>query len=207
MPQATNVKSTHQHRRVAMTFRVVKKISLLGDSGVGKTSLIKKFVYDKFDDTYIETIGTKVSRKEVHCRTTSGDDALVLMMIWDIIGHKDPRVVPKSYYMGVSGVMVVCDITRKETFKELKFWIDRMHSVVGAKVPMVVLANKADLPDHEVTKAELDALTAETGAPWFLTSAKEGANVESAFRTIGMLVAPEEIDRSSAGVPAPQLQA
>ncbi len=181
--------------------RMVKKIALLGDVSVGKTSLIRRFVLDEFEDRYIETIGTKVSRREVSLTAPSGDPVEVNLIVWDIIGHKDPRRVPASYYKGVAGVIVVCDSTKFVTFTELDFWVGRMRSLAGATTPMVFLANKADLPNREVTEENLHGLAKTFSMPHLYTSARTGENVAEAFKVIAQLVAAPELRGAPASPP------
>jgi small GTP-binding protein len=156
---------------------------MLGDPGVGKTSLIKRFVYDEFDDEYLETIGTKITRKEVQIKK-SGQEAHVILMIWDIVGHKSPKAVPPSYYAGAEGVFIVCDTTRKETFEELDYWTDLL-SAMTDNVPLIFLANKSDLEEQQQIKPdEVREIASKKKSDYFLTSAKTGENVEKAFSRI-----------------------
>ena len=160
------------------------KICLVGDACVGKTSLIRRYVLDMFSDKYIATFGTKISKKKVQLKHEDRD-LKVTLMIWDIIGQKEFReLVKEAYFYGANGAIVVCDITRKETLEELKGWIKGLFDVTG-KIPLVFLGNKADMADKAAfTKAELDMFAAVYNAPAFLTSAKNGDNVEKAFETI-----------------------
>lgn len=170
-----------------MARRFIKKICMLGDPGVGKTSLIKRFVYDEFDDEYLETIGTKITRKEVFIKKGS-DEAQVVLMIWDIVGHKSPKAVPPSYYAGAEGVIVVCDITRKETYDELDYWVDLL-SAMTENVPIIFLGNKADLRDAlSVTDEEMKKLASSKDRIYFYTSAKSGLNVEEAFNAMAHMI-------------------
>jgi small GTP-binding protein len=177
----------------AMQRKIVKKICMLGDSGVGKTSLIKRFVFDVFDDQYIETIGTKITKKEVPIKDPStGEDINMVLMIWDILGHKSPKRVPSSYYVGVEGVMVVCDATRRETYQELDYWVNTL-VVMTQYVPIVFLANKGDLiNERQVGEKEMEELSAKFNAPYFFTSAKNGLNVEKCFVALAEALAPKE---------------
>lgn len=176
-----------------MERKIVKKVCMLGDSGVGKTSLIKRFVFDVFDDQYIETIGTKITKKESGIQDpTTGDPIKMVMMIWDILGHKSPKRVPSSYYVGVEGVFVVCDTTRGQTFEELDYWVNTL-VVMTQYVPIVFLANKVDLVnERQIGEKEMNELSAKFNAPYYFTSAKTGLNVEQAFTALAMLLAPRD---------------
>jgi Ras-related protein Rab-21 len=167
--------------------KMKKKICLLGDAEVGKTSLIRRYVYDSFDDKYISTLGAKVSRKEINLQFSKNVDKAipvnVILSIWDILGQKDEsaeRVRP-VYYGGAHGALVVCDITRKETFLNITEWIK---SIIGVtkKIPVAILGNKIDLyKEAEVFFEDLEKFSEENNYPVFLTSAKTNNNVEKAF--------------------------
>ncbi len=164
------------------------KICLVGEGAVGKTSLIKRFVYDMFSDKYIVTMGTKISkRNKIIKHPIKGTPTKVRMLIWDIMGQQDFRhTLQDAYFNGCDGVLAVCDITRIETMTQLDGWIKKVHSVAG-KVPIVFLANKCDLKGKE--QLDLDALMNLSfkfdQSHAFLTSAKTGENVELAFETLG----------------------
>ncbi len=113
------------------------KVVLLGDGAVGKTSLIQRFVEQKFEDKYIETIGVNVKKREI-------EDLDMTMMVWDIYGQKLSKSLHSSNYTGADGAIIVYDVTRKKTFENLDEWIEEVFSVTG-EIPIVVLGNKYDL--------------------------------------------------------------
>ena len=164
------------------------KICLVGEGAVGKTSLIKRFIYDMFSDKYIVTMGTKVSkRNKIITHPVEGTPTKVSMLIWDIMGQQEFRSkVPDAYFNGCDGALAVCDITRIETLSLLIEWIKLIYSVAG-EVPIVFLANKCDLKGKE--QLDLDTLMNLSlkfdRSHAFLTSAKTGENVELAFETLG----------------------
>jgi len=158
--------------------KYIIKLCLLGDGAVGKTSLVRRFVFDVFDDKYIKSFGTKVSKKSLKV-----GDATVDLMIWDILGQKSNEALHAAYYRGAAGALAVCDYTRPETMKSLKSWLGSIRSVAG-NIPIIILGNKADLP-KDLTAAELKAFGASVGCEVIETSAKTGLNVEHAFAEIG----------------------
>lgn len=169
-----------------MAKEINKKVILLGDGAVGKTSLVRKYVEDQFDDEYIFTIGTKVSRKEVTVGT-GDDEVTVNMVIWDILGQTDYHRTQAEAFKGAAGVLLVSDITRTKTLKSLvDYWIPEFKKVAG-KVPVIFLANKADLTDkYQYNEAEFKEFAQKcvgsNDTPIaYLTSAKTGDNVEKAF--------------------------
>ncbi len=150
----------------------IRKIVMLGNPAVGKTSLVRKYVDNMFDDKYLSTIGAKPVNKKLKI----GDDTVVLM-IWDLAGQT--FALHPAYYSGAKGALLVCDMTRKETADSLEEWKSTLFSKAG-EVPVIVLGNKSDLPNHEFGPADLEAKGFDT----LSTSAKTGDNVEKAFTTL-----------------------
>ncbi len=167
------------------TRRVKRKVLMLGDGAVGKTSLIHKFVMDKFDDKYITTIGTKITKKVLDLEYDAEKVDLTLM-IWDILGQKGYTSIQTTSYKGGEGALMVCDLTRKETLAGLEeYWIPEVQSV-KADIPFIFVGNKADLVDQrQVTNDDLQALADKYGTSYFLSSAKTGENVENMFTALG----------------------
>jgi small GTP-binding protein len=164
------------------------KICLVGEGGVGKTSLIKRFVYDEFSDKYISTIGTKISKKSLtltHPRKKAPSN--IKMLVWDIMGQQGFRqMLQEAYFFGCQGVVAVCDITRKETMTFLDDWVKAVYSVAG-EIPIIFLANKCDLKDRaEMNIDDLKNFTSKfKHSRAFVSSARTGENVEKAFNTLG----------------------
>lgn len=177
------------------------KICLIGDLGVGKTSLIRRYVLDQFDDKYIATIGTKVTKKDITAvNPNSQRPERISMMIWDIMGQPSFReILRESYFFGAQGALAVCDVTDKDTFGELRYWIKAMTATAGP-VPTLVVGNKIDLKENvEITFSELRSFAEGMGSIAMLTSAKTGENVEKAFLALVeriLAVFPDSADRS-----------
>jgi len=180
--------------------RMRKKIVLLGDSTVGKTSLIRRFVFDAFEDSYIATVGSKVSRKDVQVETSKGPVDLTLM-VWDILGRQGYTATHARSFAGVHGAVLVADLTRRETLESLeRYWIPSLLRVVES-VPLVFVSNKADLtrsyafaPEDMARLASkhnvgLADMLPEGLATSHATSARTGANVNAAFESLGHLLA------------------
>ncbi len=166
------------------------KVCLVGNPAVGKTSLVRRYVMNSFDDRYLTTVGTKVSKKPVRVVDPSAElDADIDLMIWDIMGQPGFREMLKdAYFFDAKGVLAVADLTRKDTLEDLKNWIRAVEGVTG-RVPIVVAINKADLTaEAGYSTAEAVQAAEVLGADVFLTSAKSGSNVEEAFRRLGARV-------------------
>lgn len=171
-----------------------RKIMLLGDGAVGKTSVVRRFVVDKFSDDYITTIGTKVTKKDLRFEMPYGPVNLTLM-IWDILGQKGYTTIQESSFQGAKGVLLVCDLTRNETFDSLEtYWIPRLTNVAG-RIPQVIVGNKVDLVENrKAAEDKLGNLSKKHECPCFVSSAKTGENVEAAFLTLGKsILATREI--------------
>ena len=168
--------------------QVIKKISLAGDGMVGKTSLIRRYVFDQFGDKYIVTIGTKVTKKEVHMKWR-GEDADITLMIWDIMGltgyHSE---LHRKNFQGTKGVLLVCDVTRLDTLISLSTWAQQIENIAGS-IPVLFLANKCDMKEKaEFSEDDFAEECRKHDAPYLYTSAKTGENVEKAFRLLAKLV-------------------
>jgi small GTP-binding protein len=157
---------------------VQKKVCLLGDFGVGKTSLVRRFVEDRFDDRYLTTIGVKISRKVVARSYGS-----MSMLIWDLAGSTgfDSFTNP-SYMQGTAGAVIVCDITRRETLTIVAEYA-RQARILNPKIHLVFVGNKVDLVNERViSDLEIASVSSTFGdGTFFLTSAKTGERVEDMF--------------------------
>jgi small GTP-binding protein len=157
------------------------KICMVGDSAVGKTSLIKKFVLDLFDDSYITTIGTKITKRTMNILD---EKTTMDMMIWDIMGQASFRsLLQDAYFYGTHGVLAVIDSTRPDTLESIHDWVQSVRHVVG-DVPMVFASNKCDLK-HSMTMEMLGKELDRYGCKYMFASAKTGENVSEAFKILG----------------------
>ena len=159
--------------------RVKRKVVLLGDAAVGKTSLIRKFVMDSFDDKYITTIGTKIMKKEVPLHDAGFE---VTLMIWDILGQKDYRRLQAASFVGAQGAIIVLDRTRKDTLDSInEYWMPSL-AKFSPSIPLIIAGNKSDLVDELVVSPEMiGGLSDSVRGTSFATSAKTGQGVEEMF--------------------------
>ena len=181
---------------------IKRKVLLVGDGAVGKTSVIRRFVVDNFADEYIATIGAKVTKKEM--RVERGmTDYDVSMMIWDVLGQKGFNAIQSNSFMGSRGVVLVFDTTRPHTAESLRdYWVPMLQKV-SPNAPRVIFANKVDLLANKAVADELASdLAYDLGCRHYLTSAKTGENVESGFRFLAreMIGAAESDLKALSGI-------
>lgn len=185
---------------------IKKKIVLIGDNAVGKTSLIRRFVFNQFQDTYIATIGSKVTSKEIKIKKDD-DEVDITLVIWDILGRAGFTASHARIFAGAHGAILVSDLTRKETLGSLeRYWIPLLMEVVE-NVPLVFASNKSDLgsettfhPDDMAKIASRFNIGIKDELPpdlttSYSTSAKTGDNVEKVFKSLGHLLLSEKIPR------------
>ncbi len=166
---------------------VNRKVCLLGDFAVGKTSMVRRFIYERFDDKYLSTIGVKVSRKTI---VVSHQTQLInlSLILWDLAGSEEFDQLRSSYLRGASGAVLVCDLTRPETLPNLSTYLNDLRRV-SPSAQVILAANKADLAaEQRLTSAEIEAYAVDHKVPFHLTSAKTGEGVENIFRQLGQLI-------------------
>ncbi len=167
-----------------------KKILLLGEGAVGKTSLMRQFVEGKFSDEYIATIGANIKKKEL---SYPEEGLEINLMIADLIGQKGYQNTQKMNIMGANGAILVADLTRPETMNSLEdYWIPLLEEVLKDVPPIIFFANKSDLVDLEGEKAkefraEMLNMAEKYRSKFYISSAKTGENVEEGFKNIGLL--------------------
>ena len=173
--------------------RMKTKLVLMGEGGVGKTSLIRRFVLNEYQETYLHTIGTKVSKIELTVPFGPDLEIAMDMSIFDIMGQHGFRdLVRETYFHGAQALMAVCDITRLDSLTALSSWIPSGLEIAG-DVPVYILVNKKDLADRRaVTDEQVQNVAEPFGAPWVLTSAKTGEFVDDAFNALAV----EIVDRA-----------
>jgi len=173
--------------------KVLLKVIILGDSGVGKTSLMNQYVSRKFSNQYKATIGADFLTKEVMV-----DDRLVTMQIWDTAGQERFQSLGVAFYRGADCCVLVFDVSAPSSFKSLDSWRDEFLIQASPRepenFPFVCLANKVDLDNRSVPTKRSSAWAASKQMPYFETSAKEGLNVENAFLTIAKNALAQETD-------------
>ncbi|XP_043924764.1 ras-related protein Rab-32 [Protopterus annectens] len=159
------------------------KVLVIGELGVGKTSIIKRYVHQLFSHHYRATIGVDFALKVINWDSNT----LVRLQLWDIAGQERFGNMTRVYYKEAVGAFIVFDVTRCSTFEAVLKWKNDLDSKVklpdGSPVPAVLLANKCDQKDGTKNDVSMDDFCKENGfAGWFETSAKENRNIEEATR-------------------------
>jgi len=182
--------------------KILLKVIILGDSNVGKTSLMNQYVHKRFSNQYKATIGADFLTKEIMI-----DDKLVTLQIWDTAGQERFQSLGVAFYRGADSCVLVHDITDSKSFDNLDSWMDEflVHAAPrnASTFPFVVLGNKADLgPRRQVSTSKAKNWCQSKGdIPYFETSAKEALNVEQAFYTIAKNALAQESQQKPIFIP------
>ena len=164
---------------------LLHKVLVIGESGTGKTCLIRRYVHGIFQATNKATIGVDFALKVLNHNNRN-----ITLQIWDIAGQERYGQMTRVYYQAAVGAMVVCDQSRPETMELAIKWKQDLDSKVflgstGKTIPCVLLVNKCDLGKLDKTNEQMDTFCREHGfAGWFLTSAKDDKNVAPAFNAL-----------------------
>ena len=159
------------------------QILILGDSSVGKTSLISRYANGIFKEEYLATVGLDYYNKQDTINNLN-----VLVKLWDTAGQERFKSLTPNYFRNAEGVVIVFDVTNLETFENLKYWISSIKSNLGEKniiIPIIIIGNKIDMDDmRDINKEEADKFAKENDYKYFEASAKTGEGVDEAFREI-----------------------
>jgi len=156
------------------------KLLLIGDSGVGKSSILLRFSDDSFTPSFITTIGI-----DFKIRTIDLEGKRIKLQIWDTAGQERFRTITTAYYRGAMGILLVYDVTDDKSFNNIRTWMRNIEQHASEHVARVLIGNKCDLADRRVIDAARgQALAAEYSMNFLETSAKNSLNVDDAFITL-----------------------
>ena len=162
-------------------YEYIFKVLLLGNSNVGKSSLFLRFVDDIWNDTFVPTIGV-----DFKIKTFDIDEKKIKMQIWDTAGQERFKNIIASYYRGAHGILLIYDVTDKDSFKNLSNWIIEIEKNANKNVLKLLIGNKTDLEDKRVITYNQGKEFADGyGLKYIETSAKKNLNVNEAFETLG----------------------
>lgn len=156
------------------------KLVLIGDSGVGKSCLLLRFADDSFTETYVSTIGV-----DFRFRTLDIDGKQIKLQIWDTAGQERFRTITSAYYRGADGIIVVYDITHRESFEHVDDWLREASRYAKEGVMKMIVGNKSDRDaDRQVSVEDGSQLADKNGMEFIETSSRNATNVDAAFRLI-----------------------
>lgn len=156
------------------------KMLIIGNSGVGKSCLLLRYAENSFNENFFNTIGVDFKLK-----TVKHDNDVIKLQIWDTAGQERFRTLTASYYRGAQGIIIVYDVTDRETFDNVRTWITEIEKYSQAGVCKILVGNKCDMDDRrQVTYDEGKEFASQFGMPFLETSAKATQRVDEAFDTM-----------------------
>ena len=156
------------------------KLMVIGETRVGKTALIKKYTKNIFGGVYLTTVGIDFQEKIINV-----EDKSVKLQIWDTAGEERFRNIAKNYFHTSDGFLLVYDISCRDSFEKLSFWLEQIKLNAPEHTKCIVAGNKCDLEEkREVNKSEGEEFSNENNINFFETSAKEGTNVHEIFQVL-----------------------
>jgi len=162
------------------------KILLIGDSAVGKSSIILRFAEDQFQDTFISTVGVDFKIRDFEI-----DGETVRLQIWDTAGQERFRTITSSFFRGAHAIVVVYDITKSSSLQNLSKWLEEITRSAPQDVRVVLVGNKCDLEnERQVETKEGQEFAKARGLSFYEASAKNATNVREIFHTVAKLVHP-----------------
>ena len=163
----------------AETYDIKLKIMVLGESMVGKTSLITRYTNDKFGGRYLCTVGIDFQKKLIEIY-----DQKISLQIWDTAGQERFRNINKKYFQTSQGFVLCYDITNKESFEKMQYWVEEIKTQANEKIKCILIGTKCDLENREVSLEEGNELAEHFGYKFFETSAKNNINVKETFEEL-----------------------
>jgi len=170
------------------------KIILVGDPGVGKTSIMTKFVSNEFQNTYLSTIGVEFKSKEIHIN----NNTCARLKIWDTCGQEKFRAITRQYFKNSEGVFVVFDLTNKETIKKLDIWMKDIKDNIDNDYFIFLIGNKSDVKERDLTIAEeAKQFAINKKINYYEVSAKTGSGIYNIFEKMASkLINKKKIEKS-----------
>ena len=171
------------------------KVLILGDKAVGKSCLLIRFTENKFQEIYLSTAGMDYKYKDVMYE----EGKTIRLQIWDTAGQERYRTITTGLFKGAVGIILMYDITDKQTFNNVREWIKSIEEETSKKVILILVGNKVDKKEREVLKAEGEQIAEEYNFPFFETSAQSGLNVNSVFETLAKLIVDKKAQSANQG--------
>ena len=160
------------------SYEMMVKVVLVGDSGVGKTNIMSKYLKNEFREDSKATVGVEFGSKQFNIQGHQ-----IKAQIWDTAGQERYKAITSAYYKGAKGAFIVYDITRKNTFDSVNRWVSDISAAADKKITLLLIGNKSDLEDQrQVNKEQGEEKAKELGLAFMETSACSGENLEKAFQ-------------------------
>ena len=170
-----------------MNYDRIVQLLVIGDSSVGKTSLITRYTNGTFKEEYLATVGL-----DYYSKNEEINNQIIQIKLWDTAGQERFKALTQNYFRNAEGVLLAFDVTNEESFNNLKDWISSIKINMEAKnifLPLIVVGNKIDMEnDREITKEEAEKFASENKYKYFETSAKTGEGVDEAVKELINLV-------------------
>ncbi len=160
------------------------KLLLIGDSGVGKSSIVLRFADDTFSENYISTIGV-----DFKIRTISVNNKIIKLQIWDTAGQERFRTITTSYYRGAHGIIIVFDLTNINSLENIDQWFDNIHKYGNENIQKILVGNKSDLlRDKNITQLYIQEIIDKYNLIYIESSAKKDININNIFNELSLLL-------------------
>ena len=156
------------------------QLLIIGDSTVGKTSILSRYTNGEFNPNYLATVGFDFFKKD-----EIFDGKTIRIKIWDTAGQERYKSLTEGYFRNAEGILIVYDVSNLDTFKNLKYWIQSIKTHINidnSQVPAIIIGNKVDIFEREVTKDQGENFAKEQNLEYFETSAKNGKNINECIR-------------------------
>ena len=172
------------------------KILLLGDSTVGKTCFLLRYMDETFIDSHMATIGLDYRLKTM----ILGEQKIVKVQLWDTAGQDKFRAITRNYYKGANGIILIYDVTNINTYENIKKWLNEIKEEISDKVSIILIGNKIDNENQrKITKEQGEKLANEVNIPFFETSAKTGVGINESVFFLVKLIADNDPEFKNRG--------
>jgi Ras-related protein Rab-2A len=171
---------------LSSTYDFLFKIVVLGEGAVGKTAIVTRFSHGFFRTDYKTTIGSQFAVKNIDIRSIDGSNLTVKLQIWDVAGQSRFQILRPMYYRGASGGLLVYDVSRRRTYLALEEWLNELRKAINKDIPLVLVANKTDLPDRIVEPSEGHKFADDHNMPYVEASAKTGEGIVDIFEELAI---------------------
>ena len=161
-------------------FDYILRLLIVGDSTVGKTNFIMRFISDKFNESYMTTSGIDLKTKDIEIKNKN-----IRIQIWDTAGQEKYRAITRNLFLKVLGVLIIYDITNEKSYNNLKTWVQLIREDCGSHMQIIIVGNKCDLDsERKINQEEVLKYARKEKIEYIETSCKTGENVQKAVKTI-----------------------